>query len=245
MATLFEGLQINAKQPADLKMIVDTIIERDNLANGIVYEGMLVYVRDDNTYYVLTTENNSPGTWVELGSGGGGGSNVAEFIDFLNDPTNSQFWVGTLLEYNALVTDGTVSDDVYYYITDDFVEGATLDAPNAATWAQEGNNDLIPREKINYKSETKTLTSTDATVDLFAVNVIPSGTSALTITTPTPTPGCWYEVSNLSGDTTNRIAAGGRLVQGNSTDLVLDDDTASFRLTYFNDTIGWVVTGAN
>ncbi len=93
---------------------------------------------------------------------------------------------------------------------------------------------------------TKTLTSADASILVEGFNLIPLGTMGLNAPLPaSPTPGDFAIIANLSGIPGNTISRNGQLIQGNATDLVLDDHTASFQITFFNETVGWIITGAN
>lgn len=93
----------------------------------------------------------------------------------------------------------------------------------------------------------KTITSSDASLVTDSINIIPSGTTALTMSLPaSPEPGAVVHVSNLSGNTDNEISLNGNILQGQYSDnLVLDDATASFSLIYVNLTLGWNIIGQN
>ena len=93
---------------------------------------------------------------------------------------------------------------------------------------------------------TNTLSTSNSGVLVDHLNVFPSGTANLIVALPqNPSPGDKVYVSNLSGETTNQISGNGQSFQGDPTNLVLDDATASFGLIFFNTQTGWVVVGSN
>ena len=60
------GFKLQAKVPLDGRLVVDSITDRDALVteNG-AYEGMVVYVKADNTLYKLDGTTNS--NWSAIG----------------------------------------------------------------------------------------------------------------------------------------------------------------------------------
>ena len=303
---LFNGIHIDAQLPVDLKYPVDSIAARNAILPEVAYEGMLVYVRDNNRLYILTnTAGLTDGTgWEEVGSGTGSGGASLAFAELTvnSDLTRSHLYeIGASSLTLTLPASPTVGDVIYFSnsrsLTGTIIarngnnimrlaEDLELDNPHAsfclfytnatngwviiggdgggqfmgmggaprdfgdqageiARFAEGNSTAEIPRNRVDYDVLTNELSNTNSTIRYYAVNVIPAGTSNLTITYPDPEIGSWFEISNLSGDITNSISAAGRLFQGQSTNLILDDDTASFRLTYINDTTGFVITGAN
>ena len=64
--TVASGFKLQAKTPIDGRLVVDTIADRNALVteNG-AYEGMVVYVKADNTLYKLDGTTNSD--WSAVG----------------------------------------------------------------------------------------------------------------------------------------------------------------------------------
>ena len=75
-----DGFYVASKKPADLKFIANTLEERNNyVTDNVAYEGMLVYVSEDEKVYQLKKNN----TWKEFGF------NQDEFISNVYDGLNS------------------------------------------------------------------------------------------------------------------------------------------------------------
>ena len=211
--------RIQAGEPIDTRLTVADEAARFSLPRGVVYNGLVTFQSDDNNLYVYRGANgtNVSSDWHTLG---------AESLIDANDGDELFIWTGTLAEYNRI---NNPDPDTLYNIIDDYVEGVTV----------EGGTGFAGQVLTN------TISSSNSTVRFGAVNVLPPGLTGVILTAPEPELGDWFEISNLSGELDNSFNANGRLIQGESTDLLLDDDTASFRLTYFNITYGWVITGSN
>ena len=99
-----------------------------------------------------------------------------------------------------------------------------------------------PSESLNDKE----LSADDASLEINTVNIFTPGTSGLVaFLPPNPMEGSCVYISNLSGHTDNVINPNGRLIQGMTDNLILNDDTASFKLSFTNTPAGWVLLGIN
>ena len=59
--TILFGFDPDTNDPLDSRLVVDTLVERDNLNSQIVYEGMVVYVKETTFQYTLI--NLTPMDW--------------------------------------------------------------------------------------------------------------------------------------------------------------------------------------
>lgn len=83
------GFKLQAKAPLDPRTVVDTIEDRNALVteNG-AYEGMKVYVKEDQTEYQLKGTTNDD--WIPFGTGGGGSITVdTEITEGSTNPITS------------------------------------------------------------------------------------------------------------------------------------------------------------
>lgn len=91
---LSSGFNASLEKPLDLRTVVQDLTERDNIDSVKRYDGLEVYVIDEQTKYRLEggTDNSD---WVETG-----GTNINS-IDDINDVSISSVSSGNLLEYDG------------------------------------------------------------------------------------------------------------------------------------------------
>ena len=210
--------------PLDTRNVVDNITARDGIPAGVRYEGLPVYIKDtDEVYYYTGADGTADNTaWQMLGGGGGSSAQLTN----LNNGQPIFIWIGVLSEYNAI---DTPSNAVMYVITDEFVDGPSTGSTGGSTTIG-----------------SRVLSNTNASLGVDLVNIFAPGTSGLMTSLPAmPSQGDTVFISNLSGMTDNVIGRNGSIIMGDSEDLNLDDDTASFRLTFTNTAYGWLILGAN
>ena len=61
--TILFGFDPDTNDPLDSRLVVDTITDRDSINSQVIYEGMVVYVKEDQTNYTLT--NVTSLTWIK------------------------------------------------------------------------------------------------------------------------------------------------------------------------------------
>lgn len=94
---------------------------------------------------------------------------------------------------------------------------------------------------LNY--DVVVLTDADAQLSINTAYVIPATTQARTYTLPaSPDNGVWVKISNNSGRTDTVIARNSQLINGQTTNLVLDSNQEHFELTFFGGARGWEIT---
>lgn len=140
-------------QPRFSDEVFDTLAERDAFASGLRYEGMLVYVKEDETSYRLKggTDNVN---WVVDGGGSGSGVVVVADIaarDAIPDDERSQgmiVYVEDIFQHYTI--SGDLTDDAYWrHLSAPMVFGeiGTPMTVVAVNGIQESNDAMSPYAK--------------------------------------------------------------------------------------------------
>ena len=130
-AIIFQGFNVDSTEPIDSRNIADTLVDRNAISPGILYEGLLVYVVETQLVYALTdlsNANNSAG-WTVIGSGsGGGGTDLAgHSVTELDDVSSAGSGEIITNAERALVNTISGKLDVSQYDTDEAAQNAVID----------------------------------------------------------------------------------------------------------------------
>ena len=94
------GFDLGAMSPLDSRIVVNTIAERNaHVTNNRVYEGMMVYVIEEQTNYQYINS-----TWVELKAGSNGGGNANIHIGTEPPQNTTYMWIDTSVPFNLDVS---------------------------------------------------------------------------------------------------------------------------------------------
>ena len=209
------GFDLNSGVPIDSRTTKNTIALRNAISSTIRYEGLPVYVKETRKNYQLQggiTNTN----WVDLSSGGGGGSTLVPISDVLywdgtankyrpySAATDGAFYIGTV----APTTTTRLNYDGYLYATQLYDNGtrvSTIDHSHTGTY------ELI----LSHPSVTgQVLASTTAGVKSWVTLPTPDASwwSSMPLATTTTVGGIQYDVGTtkfLREDGTWQIPAGG------------------------------------
>ena len=149
------GFLTKSPSPLDGKQEFATILEMKNFDTSWLGNTAMATCDEDGKLYVYNvnnTENDTTGKWRVVATGGGGGANTADEVEYLNDTVGSATVEEAL---NKLISD-------YYYVTPTvtsftaspnggtFEIGSTITAPITFNW--------------NYNKDIITQTLTDCTL---------------------------------------------------------------------------------
>ena len=149
------GFLTKSPSPLDGKQEFATILEMKNFDTSWLGNTAMATCDEDGKLYVYNvnnTENDTTGKWRVVATGGGGGANTADEVEYLNDTVGSATVEEAL---NKLISD-------YYYVTPTvtsftaspnggtFEIGSTITAPITFNWS--------------YNKDITTQTLTDCTL---------------------------------------------------------------------------------
>ena len=213
-------------------------------ADGTPGTVTLLYTGTDQA----TAGASAAGDWTNLGSASGGVSSLTGGNGIHSSSGTGAVTVSNDLKFSH--SDGTSYPVAGTYLTRVNFTGAHVTVNPDAT-----NSDVVDVAVDFDGSYTVNATpAADANITLIknTVQVLPAATQSVTFTLPQAGSGAtqvvagdWIKLANLTNRTDTTIARNGSPIQGQTTDLVLDDSTANFELIYIDSTTGWVIMGAN
>lgn len=70
---IYTGFNLNSPVPIDSRFVANDLVERNTIPDSKRYEGLLVYVKEEKIFYVLSGGTNNS-HWSEINSGSGSGT---------------------------------------------------------------------------------------------------------------------------------------------------------------------------
>ena len=192
------GFLTKSPSPLDGKQEFATILEMKNFDTSWLGNTAMATCDEDGKLYVYNvnnTENDTTGKWRVVATGGGGGANTADEVEYLNDTVGSATVEEAL---NKLIAD-------YYYLAPSITSftatpaggtyeiGATVKAPITFNW--------------NYNKDITTQTLTDCPIVDETVRTATYNTDITTNKTFTLTAGDGQNntTKNISYSFTNKV----------------------------------------
>lgn len=97
MILLADSFTYKGKKPLDSRLVCDTLSDMVSMPESIIYDGILVYIKNDDKYYKFNSNNpvdSSLGKWREFNQGSAGNFLVREYNQDTNYKKDSLVYLG-------------------------------------------------------------------------------------------------------------------------------------------------------
>ena len=163
------GFLTKSPSPLDGKQEFATILEMKNFDTSWLGNTAMATCDEDGKLYVYNvnnTENDTTGKWRVVATGGGGGANTADEVEYLNDTVGSATVEEAL---NKLISD-------YYYVAPSITSftaapaggtyeiGSTISAPITFNW--NFNKDIVTQTLTDCTLADKTVRTATYNTDI-------------------------------------------------------------------------------